>query len=340
MRDLYAKCGVNCGRCPSFRENLQNEEDRRRCSDGWAKYLGFRLSPAKLLRCDGCQAPDDENPVRYQNCHVRRCAVRTGVGTCAHCSAYPCEEVPTVSLSAGARERIAARVGTSITDKDYLTFIEPYEGTEHLDHIRASLAPADVVDKAEVRPIRARIVDFPQDLRFSAQEASALRAVHGLLEHVRSAPAETYARQLLSQRRRPHMLGLLWVVGLYGELEQNDGWQLVLDGTTYGSRKECAWLVRKRDNSLYGAARQAATLLEDCSVRWEFVPSEEGWLLKLSLGEEAAGEAAVRALKQYAVRLAEQHGEPVYVGSCRLKGEAFSLFSKADMRILSSGQSA
>jgi hypothetical protein len=157
MKDLFSKCGCNCGRCPSYKENLQADEDRQRCSDGWYKYLGFRLSPGKLRLCDGCQTPDDENPVRYQNCYVRRCAVRNGVETCAHCSGYPCEDVPKVSLSTDARKRTAARLGTPIPEEDYLAFIEPYEGLKHLDEIRASLAPEDIVEMARVS-VKPRIV--------------------------------------------------------------------------------------------------------------------------------------------------------------------------------------
>ena len=52
MRDLFSKCGANCGRCPSYNENLLTDEARRRCSAGWHKYHGFRLSPEKILCCD------------------------------------------------------------------------------------------------------------------------------------------------------------------------------------------------------------------------------------------------------------------------------------------------
>ena len=79
MKDTIAPCGTNCGHCLSLRDNLRTDEDRQRCSDGWSKYLGFSLSPDKLLLCDGCQASDDENPVRYINCNKRKCASFNGV---------------------------------------------------------------------------------------------------------------------------------------------------------------------------------------------------------------------------------------------------------------------
>lgn len=243
MKDLFAKCGVNCGRCPSYKENLQTDEDRQRCSDGWHKYLGFRLSPGKLRLCDGCQAPDDENPIRYQNCYVRRCAVRNGVETCAHCSAYPCEDVPRVSLSTDARERTAARLGTPIPEEDYLTFIEPYEGLKHLDAIRASLAPEDMVEMTKVSA-RPRIVNFPDDLPFSKEETSALEALHRLLATVGSADGVSYARQTVLKKRRRHLVKILWTFGLFGEPRDEGGLHPVIDSETYLAQKDTLELFK------------------------------------------------------------------------------------------------
>lgn len=333
MRDLFAKCGVNCGRCPSFVENLRSVQDRQRCSEGWEKYLNFRLAPEKLIACDGCQALDADKPNRYQNCYVRRCAVKTGAKTCAHCSAYPCRETPSVSLSADARKQITARLGAPIPEADYLAFIELYEGMEHLEAIRASLGPEEIVEKIAVRPARARVVGFPERLATVGDEAAGLAALHQLLERILSAMTDTYARQILLKRRRPHVLGLLWVMGLYGEVEREEPPTLVLDGTVHGQRRECSWLVRKRDNAIHRAVQQAAGLLEDFGVTVQFQPLEANWFLKLYLDDAVGGDQALRALKQYAVALVEKHGEPEYAGSCKLRGEAFVRFSRADMRL-------
>jgi len=62
--------------------------------------------------------------------------------------------------------------------------------------------------------------------------------------------------------------------------------------------------------------------------------SKKNWLLKLSFNKKAGGVAALRVLKHYATKLAKKYGEPVYAGSSRLKGKAYVLFSKADMRAL------
>lgn len=324
MENLFAKCGCNCGRCPSYRENLRTDEDRQRCSDGWKKYIGFRLNPDKLRLCDGCQVPDDENPTRYQSCYVRKCAIRNGVATCAHCSGYPCEDVPRVSLAADAREKAATRLGTPIPEQDYLVFIEPYEGIKHLDEIRASLGPGDIVEMTKPSPVRTRLVGFPGGLTLSEEETAAFKALYRLLAAIRSAPAETYARQALIRRRMQHMLKIMWAFGRFGEFAEEGGSHLVIDGKTCGARAEFKSIVRKRDNALHGTAAQCFGILREHGVRGEHVPLGKGWLLKMSFDDEAGGAPALKALKSYAAKL-EEYGE-----------EAFKRFSKADMRVLSS----
>ncbi|MFB0534156.1 MAG: DUF3795 domain-containing protein [Anaerolineae bacterium] len=327
MKELLAKCGCNCGRCPSYKGNLRTDEDRQRCSDGWYKYLGFRLSPGKLRLCDGCQASDDDDPVRYQNCYVRKCAIRNGVETCAHCSGYPCEDVKTLHeiQRAGARERIAARLGTPIPEEDYLAFIEPYEGIKHLDEIRASLGLEDIVEMTKVSS-RPSIVDFPDDLPFSEEETSAFEALHRLLAAVESIEGVSYARQAALKKRRRHLLKMLWAFGRFGELEEG-GSHLVIDSETY---------LAQGIHSGYSRMKDYFGVLEEYRVHCEHVPlTKEGWLtptgalrkgrwfIKMSFDDDAGGVSALNALQSYTTRLHEEYGQ-----------RAFRYFSKADMRVL------
>lgn len=330
MKNLYSKCGINCGRCQSYRENLRTDEDRQRCSEGWARYLDFRLSPSKLRLCDGCQTPDDEDPVRYQSCYVRRCAVRNGIDTCAHCSAYPCEDVPKVSIPADARERAAARLGTPIPEDDYLTFIEPYEGLKHLEEIRASLGPKDIFEMTSVSA-KPAIVPFPSNLPFSGEEISALEAVHRLLASLEAAEGVSYARQTKLKKRRRELLRVLWAFGLFGEPKEDGGPHLVIDGETYLAQKM---------HSGYSRMQEYFEALSNHGVHCEHVPlTEEGWLtpggalrkrgwcMKISFGDKAGGPSALTVLQRYASRLEEKYDE-----------RAFRHFSRADMRVLTADQ--
>ncbi len=332
MKDLFSKCGCNCGRCPSYKKNLQTDEDRQRCSDGWHKYLGFRLSPDKLRPCDGCQAPDDENPVRYQSCYVRKCAVRNGVETCAHCSGYPCEDVKNLHeiQRAGARDRIATRLGTRIPEEDYLAFIEPYEGIKHLDEIRASLGSEDIVEMAKVSA-KPRIIDFPNDLPFSKEEFSAFEALHRLLATVGCAEDVSYARQAALGKRRRHLLKILWAFGLFGEPKEKGGSHLVVDSETYSAQKIHSSYSRVKDYfkalEEYGVHCEHVPLMEEGWLTPKGALRKEGWFMKMSLDDDAGGLSALKALQSYTARLNEEYD-----------GRAFGYFSKADMRVLGKEQ--
>jgi hypothetical protein len=325
-KDLFSKCGCNCGRCPSYKENLWTDEDRQRCSDGWHKYLGIRLNPGKLRLCDGCQAPDDESPIRYLNCYVRKCAVRNGVETCAHCSAYPCQDVKNLHAiqKADARERIAARLGAPIPEEDYLAFIEPYEGIKHLDEIRASLGPEDIIEMTRVS-VKPRVVDFPDEPPFSEEETSAFEALHRLLVAVETVEGVSYARQTALKKRRRHLLKILWAFGLFGERKEEDGAYLVMDSETY---------LAQKIHSSYSRVKDYCTALEEYGVHCEHVPLKEegwltptgalrkgGWFMRMSFGDDAGGVSALNALQSYAARL-ENYGK-----------RAFRYFSQADMRV-------
>ena len=330
MKDLFSKCGANCGRCPAYRENVRSDADRQRCSDGWHKYLGARLSVQRCY-CDGCQTPDNENPVlvygRY-GCKIRRCAVFNGVQTCAHCSAYPCEDVRTqFSFDSESREKLAARLGTPIPEEEYLTFIEPYELHKHLDEVRASLAPEDIVEMKAVST-KPRLVNFPDNLPFAEEEMARFEALHRLIGEIEAVDGISYARQSVLKKSRRDLLKILWAFGRFGKFREEGGSHLAIDSETY---------LAQKIHSGYSMVKDYFKALGEYGVRCEHVPlTEEGWLtpkgalrkngwfMKLSFGDDAGGAPALRALQSYAARLHEEYGE-----------RAFRYFSKADMRVLS-----
>lgn len=329
MKDLFSKCGINCGRCPSYKENLKTDEDRQRCSDGWHKYLGFRLSPEKLLSCDGCQMPNDENPARYFKfgCYIRKCAEKNNAETCAHCSGYPCEDVKLRGSSISS-VAVASRLGIpeeAIPEEDYLTFIEPYEGLKHLDAIRASLSPEDIVEMTKPSPVRAR--HFPGDLPFSEEETAAFKDVHQLLANVISISGDTHARHTILKKSRKYLLKLLWAFGLYGELYEK-GSYLTLDSETYYAQMKGVPFY-----STWETVKQRFKLLKEHGVHCDLVPLKVDWLtptgamrkgtwsMEMSFDSGIGGEDALKALKSYASTLSEKYGK-----------RAYRFFSNGDMR--------
>jgi len=330
MKDLFSKCGANCGRCPAYRENVKTSEDRQRCSDGWHKYLGARLNVQRCY-CDGCQTPDDENPVlvygRY-GCKIRRCAVFNGVQTCAHCSAYPCEDVRTqFSFDSGSREKLAARLGTPIPEEEYLTFIEPYELHKHLDEIRASLAPEDIVEMTPVS-VKSKPVGFPDDLPLSQEETAAFEALHRLLALAGCVEGVSHARQEVLKKRRQHLLKILWTFGRFGEPREEGGPHLTIDSETYLAQKIHSSYPRVKDYfkalEEYGVHCKHVPLTEEGWLTPKGALREEGWFMKMSFGDDAGGVPELKALQSYTARLDEEYG-----------ARAFRYFSKADMRVLS-----
>ncbi|MFQ5910704.1 MAG: DUF3795 domain-containing protein, partial [Thermoplasmata archaeon] len=250
MKDWYAKCGCNCGRCLGFKGNARTDEDKQRCSDGWHRYFGVRLRP-DLCYCPGCQSTEPRKSgavLPDSSCYVRPCAKKTGAKTCAHCPSYPCEELKTRTPGEDFREILAQRTGEPIPEDDYIAFVKPYEGLKHLAEIRASLKSEDIVQKPKVPPIRARIAKFPDDLSLSGREREAFTALHGLFVKVFSAPADTYARQIIIRRLRKNILNILWV---FGRFSGSKGSRLVVDSEVHGSRDDLRNIVRRKDNALH-----------------------------------------------------------------------------------------
>jgi len=231
---------------------------------------------------------------------------------------------------ADARERIAARLGTPIPEEDYLGFVEPYEGIKHLDEIRASLGPEDIVEMtgASVKP---SIVDFPDDLPFSKEEASAFETLHRLIAVIESFNGVSYARQAALKKRRRHLLKILWAFGLFGERKEEGGSHLVMDSETY---------LAQKIHSGYSRVKSYFKALKEYGVHCEHVPLTEdgwltptgalrkrGWFMRMSFDDNVGGVSALEALQSYTAKLHEKHGE-----------RAFRYFSKADMRVLGKDQ--
>lgn len=327
MMDLYAKCGNNCGRCALYVENLTDEK-RQWCAEGMGRYINWHPQPERLRQCAGCQAA--QGFLYLKNCPVRRCAQHNGVENCAYCGVFPCQYVPTVSVTVDYRDQVAERLGSPIPEADYLAFIEPYEGMRHLQALRAALDPHRLIAPKPVPPLRTRMVDFPE--AFSHDEIIGLRALHKLMESVLRARAVLYVEQMVLKKHRHELLNLFWAFGRYGDFAP-DSAQLVIDGGKYGSQPTFKNIVRKRDNTLHSGLARSAELLQGLGVRVEHVPlTKQSWMLRMGFDEAAGGVAGLRALKRFAAELVEMHGEPIYAGNSRYKGEAYARFSKADMR--------
>lgn len=136
MKGKISFCGYRCELCPAYKDNIANEEERQKVSDGWFKYYGFQI-PAEEIYCDGCLADDSTNPRRIDpDCEVRACALERDLPNCAHCDDFMCEKLSKKIIDT---KKIAERVGRSILDEDYDRFVKPYDSAKRLKDLRKDL---------------------------------------------------------------------------------------------------------------------------------------------------------------------------------------------------------
>ncbi len=326
----YSKCGFCCSQCPAFKDNSQTEEARKRGSAVWEKYYGLHFNP-EIVKCEGCQSPEPwktGNLLPDRRCVIRACAVYNGVITCAHCSLFPCKEYSKCVPGADLRRQREEASHIKIDNNEYMEYIEPFEGQTHLKKLHVALQPEEIVIPKEFSA-NEDVVPFPEKAGSGPESILGIRQLHSLLGKAFSAKATNYAGQILLDRKKPYVYGILWVMGLYGEFKGN---LLVLENAKHQSKKECSRLVRKADNALHDAVQDAVNTLEMYDIHFEFKPSKKNWALTLEIREVAGGLAALKALKSYVSQLASTYGEPAYAAGYAMKGKAFKLFTQLDMR--------
>lgn len=331
MKAEYSKCGFNCAACPSYRKNLRTKKDRQRCSDGWFEYFGFRLTPQKLRRCDGCQS-EKKDAVRYVNCTIRKCAVMNGIENCARCTEFEnCRRRYEVIPCHYTREKVERALGVSVPEKDYRAFIEPFENCRHLDGIRRSVGRKDTVRPKEIRA-KTAIVAFPEDMKGAPKQKRDLRRLHAVLSSIISIRGKTFAQhEIMRKRRARYFMHLLWVFGLYGEHGTAGGRHLLLDASVHESEKlegnyarVQAYLkmlrklgVKVAILKLPGGTKGGKGMLTPTG--WL---RGEGWKMKMVFADGVGGGALLKALQAFTGTLDRVHGT-----------DGYRRFLKADMTV-------
>jgi len=256
--------------------------------------------------------------------------VYNDVVTCAQCPLFPCEEYSKRIPGADLRRQREIAANIKISDEEYQDYLEQFDGQTHLKELHATLRAEEIVSPKKFS-IKERIAPFPSKTNLTPNREKGMKQLHSLLCTAFSQQADNYAGQILLERKKPYLWGIIWVMGLYGELKAN---MLVLERQVCGDRKECSRLVRKRDNTLYEPVQNVANNLKKFGIQIAFKPSKKNWTLTLSVDDIIGGSSILRSLKTYVSSLVKKYGEPVYVNSYNLKGNAFRLFTKLDMNDL------
>lgn len=344
MEDFYSKCGMPCNRCPwsKYVRETMTDEEYRRFTERCKEVLGYRPTEA-YQNCVGCQTPDEKIPkearIPLRNCPVRQCVDKAGIENCAFCSRFPCDFIKD-HATVWSREKIEKKRGKPVSKEDYLTFVEPFEGLKHLEKIRATLSPNDIVEVAKIPPLKTKIVELPEKLSFPKEEMAAFKAVHGLLATLKRsslglADTDTFAQQLRLKRRMPYFLRFLWIFGRFGEFKEGDGAHLVVDAKAYmdnrGSEKTLGSWSFVEDVILKFLAefgiRCERVALEGVKEKDLMTPTvgalrKQGWVMTMAFDEAVGGVTTLKALQIYATKLDDKYGK-----------KAFRYFSNVDMRV-------
>ena len=90
QKKIIAACGNDCASCPRFVSHPyeKTDEQLQRTAQLWFK-IGYRdrVVSNEEISCTGCKT---ENWCRY---NVVGCCEGRGIGTCAQCPEYPCENM-------------------------------------------------------------------------------------------------------------------------------------------------------------------------------------------------------------------------------------------------------
>ena len=82
-RNLTAPCGLDCFNCPTFRDNISEEQK--------ATLAAFLKIPVEETPCNGCR--DEKGNCKFADKNHSTtwdCALKKGVDYCFECSDFPC----------------------------------------------------------------------------------------------------------------------------------------------------------------------------------------------------------------------------------------------------------
>jgi len=295
--------------------------------------------------CVTCQIPDGQIPktlkLPSKKCLIRQCVDKTGISNCAYCSRFPCD---TLKETAGLwnRQSIEKNLGISISEEDYYSFVEPFEGLNRLEAIHASLKQEDIFEPVKLPKSETRIVDFPENIPLK-ENLVGFKVVHKLLKDLAHSSlglsdTDTFAQHHKLENHKAHVLKFLWIFGNYGKLD-SERTSLVVDAETYqdnrGTEKTLSiWSFVKdvvfKALAEIGVRCERVTLkgvkIEDLTTGTGYL-RKHGWVMRMSFEEKVGGSDALKALQTYSKKLYKKHGS-----------RAFNSFRKADMKVLSAGQ--
>lgn len=341
MPDIVSKCGIDCGTCPwgPFPRRKMSSMEFEEYKNKAKKILGYM--PIKTP-CVTCLTPNDKIPKKSKlpsrKCLIRQCVDMNGITNCAYCSRFPCE---TLKETAGlwTRNKIEEKLKAHISEKDYLSFVKPFEGIYRLKNIRNSLTSEEIIEPQKIFNSKTKISKFPSNLLLN-KNAKSFKNVYNLLIQIENSSldlkdTDTFAQKQKLEKQKKHIFRFLWILGAYGKLTENNISRLEVDAKTFQNsrRKEKTLAILSfmqdvvfKALSKFGICCELIVLKdskkEDITTNTGYL-RKKGWKLRTHFAKRIGGSETLKAFQIY-----------VKIQNEKIGSRGFKIFQKADMNIL------
>jgi Protein of unknown function (DUF3795) len=89
---MIAYCGLNCSKCEAYLATQENNDEKReKTAHTWSELYRADIKPAQI-NCTGCTS-DGIKFFHCDRCDIRQCCFTKGVGNCAECKDYICDQL-------------------------------------------------------------------------------------------------------------------------------------------------------------------------------------------------------------------------------------------------------
>jgi len=85
MKDLIARCGIDCETCDARIATVNNDDELRKATaEKWSVMYEAAEITAESINCEGCRV-DGVKISHYDDCEICKCVQEKGLNTCGDC---------------------------------------------------------------------------------------------------------------------------------------------------------------------------------------------------------------------------------------------------------------
>jgi hypothetical protein len=207
------------------------KEDWDEYSKEVKKYTGYKPIKYEWEGCVGCLTPNEELPKHpfygfLKNCRTRKCGIHNEINNCAYCGRFPCAN--TVAREDYTKEKVSEKIGSSIDDKTYESYIKMFDSMTNLKKFRSGLddseikSPKVISKKTEITKLGGEF----QNKNYAKINEKLIEIANSNLNIKGIDTVAGYEQYLV---RKDFLWRFLWILGLYGKIEKEE---LSIDSAT------------------------------------------------------------------------------------------------------------